>query len=39
VILDGEAVRSCLMFAIQANGKTLRTVEGLESDGTLHPLQ
>ena len=32
VILDGEAVRSCLMFAVQANGKPIRTVEGL-ADG------
>ncbi len=29
VIIDGEAVRSCLMFAVQAQGKTIRTVEGL----------
>jgi aerobic-type carbon monoxide dehydrogenase small subunit (CoxS/CutS family) len=39
VILDGEAVRSCLMFAVQANGKSIRTVEGLARNGTLHPLQ
>jgi aerobic-type carbon monoxide dehydrogenase small subunit (CoxS/CutS family) len=39
VILDGEAVRSCLMFAVQANGKEIRTVEGLAKNGTLHPLQ
>ena len=39
VILDGEAVRSCLMFAVQANGKQIRTVEGLAKNGTLHPLQ
>jgi aerobic-type carbon monoxide dehydrogenase small subunit (CoxS/CutS family) len=39
VILDGEAVRSCLMFAVQANGKAIRTVEGLADGGTLHPLQ
>ena len=39
VILDGETVRSCLMFAVQANGKQIRTVEGLAKNGTLHPLQ
>jgi aerobic-type carbon monoxide dehydrogenase small subunit (CoxS/CutS family) len=39
VILDGEAVRSCLMFAVQANGKQIRTVEGLAKNGTLNPLQ
>jgi aerobic carbon-monoxide dehydrogenase small subunit len=39
VILDGETVRSCLMFAVQANGKSIRTVEGLAKNGTLHPLQ
>ena len=39
VLLDGQAVRSCLMFAIQANGHELTTVEGLAHDGELHPLQ
>ena len=39
VQLDGEAVRSCLMLAVQANGRALRTVEGLSLDGALHPLQ
>jgi aerobic-type carbon monoxide dehydrogenase small subunit (CoxS/CutS family) len=39
VQLDGEPVRSCLMLAVQANGRTLRTVEGLAEDGDLHPLQ
>jgi carbon-monoxide dehydrogenase small subunit len=39
IILDGEAVRSCLMFAIQADGKTIRTVEGLANGEDLHPLQ
>jgi aerobic carbon-monoxide dehydrogenase small subunit len=39
VILDGEAVRSCLMFAVQAHGKPIRTVEGLGSPDKLHPLQ
>jgi carbon-monoxide dehydrogenase small subunit len=43
VLLDGEPVRSCLMFAVQAHGRKLRTVEGLAvktNDGEkLHPLQ
>jgi carbon-monoxide dehydrogenase small subunit len=39
VIVDGEAVRSCLMFAVQAQGKQIRTVEGLASGNKLHPLQ
>jgi aerobic-type carbon monoxide dehydrogenase small subunit (CoxS/CutS family) len=39
VQLDGEPVRSCLMLAIQADGRSLRTVEGLAPDGELHPLQ
>ena len=39
VILDGEAVRSCLMFAVQAQGKKIRTVEGLAQGDKLHPMQ
>jgi aerobic-type carbon monoxide dehydrogenase small subunit (CoxS/CutS family) len=39
VQLDGVAVRSCLTLAVQANGRTVRTVEGLAADGALHPLQ
>jgi aerobic-type carbon monoxide dehydrogenase small subunit (CoxS/CutS family) len=39
VIMDGEAVRSCLMFAVQAQGKHIRTVEGLANGKELHPLQ
>jgi aerobic-type carbon monoxide dehydrogenase small subunit (CoxS/CutS family) len=39
VQLDGEPVRSCLMLAVQADGRSLRTVEGLAPDGELHPLQ
>ena len=39
VILDGEAVRSCLMFAVQAQGKEIRTVEGLADGRRLHPVQ
>ena len=39
IIIDDEAVRSCLMFAIQAQGKKIRTVEGLANGDELHPLQ
>jgi carbon-monoxide dehydrogenase small subunit len=40
VLLNGEPVRSCLMFAVQANGAELKTVEGLAPSATeLHPLQ
>ena len=40
VLVDGEAVRSCLMLAVQAAGHEIRTVEGLaDADGTLDPLQ
>jgi carbon-monoxide dehydrogenase small subunit len=40
VLLDGQAVRSCLMFAVQVNGHELTTVEGLApAPGQLHPLQ
>jgi aerobic carbon-monoxide dehydrogenase small subunit len=39
VIVDGEPVRSCLMFAVQAAGKEIRTVEGLAVGDELHPLQ
>ena len=40
VLLDGDSVRSCLMFAVQAQGRSLQTVEGLaEPDGTLSELQ
>ena len=39
VIFEGEAVRSCLIFAVQADGADILTVEGLAADGELHPLQ
>lgn len=39
VVIDGRAVKSCTMFAIQTDGRDVLTVEGLERDGKLHPLQ
>lgn len=39
VLLDGAAVRSCLTFAVQAEGRDVMTVEGLSSEGALSPLQ
>ncbi len=39
VLLEGEPVRACLMFAVQAAGRPIRTVEGLADGETLHPLQ
>jgi len=39
VIVNGEPVRSCLMFAVQADGKNIRTVEGLAKGDELHPMQ
>jgi len=39
VLVDGRPVRSCLMFAVQAEGAAIRTVEGLADGDELHPLQ
>ena len=39
ILVDGEAVRSCLLFAVQVDGSEIMTIEGLERDGELHPLQ
>lgn len=39
VLMDGEMVRSCLLFAVQAQGSEITTIEGLEEDGELHPMQ
>jgi carbon-monoxide dehydrogenase small subunit len=39
VILNGKAVKSCTVFAVQANGAEIKTVEGLAQNGTLHPIQ
>jgi aerobic carbon-monoxide dehydrogenase small subunit len=39
IIVDGQAIKSCTMFAVQANGKAIETIEGVAVGGTLHPLQ
>jgi len=39
ILMDGRPVKSCTVFAVQAQGKELMTVEGLEQNGKLHPLQ
>jgi carbon-monoxide dehydrogenase small subunit len=39
VMVDGQAMRSCLMFAVQAEGSLIVTVEGIGRPGALHPLQ
>lgn len=39
VLIDGKAVKSCLVLALQAVGKEIQTIEGLEKSGKLHPLQ
>jgi carbon-monoxide dehydrogenase small subunit len=39
VHLDGESAKSCTVLAVQADGRTVRTIEGMARDGELHPLQ
>src|ERR1700747_766437 len=39
VMLDGQAVKSCTMFAVQADGSEVKTIEGFASNGDLHPVQ
>jgi carbon-monoxide dehydrogenase small subunit len=39
VLMNGAAVKSCTVFAVQADGAEITTVEGLEKDGQLHPIQ
>ncbi len=39
ILVDGKATKSCAMFAVQADGREIMTVEGLEQNGNLHPLQ
>jgi len=39
ILLNGKSVKSCTLFAVQANGKEITTIEGLAQNGQLHPLQ
>ena len=39
VLLDGRSIKACTVYTVQANGKSLTTIEGLENGGKLHPLQ
>src|SRR6187402_2617427 len=39
ILVDGRPVKSCTMFAVQAEGASIETIEGVAQDGTLHPLQ
>jgi carbon-monoxide dehydrogenase small subunit len=39
ILLDGQAVKSCTMFAVQADGANITTIEGLAKNGELHPMQ
>src|SRR5574342_1259807 len=39
VILDGQAVKSCTVLAVQADGSSVTTIEGLATNGALHPMQ
>jgi carbon-monoxide dehydrogenase small subunit len=39
VLMDGKPVKSCTIFAVQASGSEITTVEGLKQDGQLHPIQ
>jgi carbon-monoxide dehydrogenase small subunit len=39
VHMDGKGVKSCLVYAVQADGREIETVEGLSADGSLHPIQ
>lgn len=39
ILVDGKAVKSCTLFAVQAEGKDLTTIEGMAKDGQLHPIQ
>ena len=39
VLLDGQAIKSCTTLAVQADGRSVTTIEGLDHDGKLHPLQ
>ena len=39
VLMDGRSIKTCTIYTVQANGKSLTTIEGMETEGKLHPLQ
>jgi len=39
VLMDGRSIKTCTLYTVQANGKSLTTIEGMETEGKLHPLQ
>ena len=39
VLMDGRSIKACTVYTVQANGKSVTTIEGLENGGKLHPLQ
>ena len=39
VLIDGRSIKSCTVYTVQANGKSLTTIEGMENGGKLHPIQ
>ena len=39
VLMDGRSIKTCTVYTVQANGKSLTTIEGMEKEGKLHPLQ
>ena len=39
VLMDGRSIKPCTVYTVQANGKSLTTIEGMETEGKLHPLQ
>ena len=39
VLMDGRSIKTCTVYTVQANGKSLTTIEGLENGGKLHPIQ
>ena len=39
ILLDGESVKSCTLLAVQAEGREITTIEGMASDGAMHPIQ
>ena len=39
VLMDGRSIKTCTVYTVQANGKSLTTIEGMETEGKLHPIQ